>query len=147
MSNSLQPHELQHIRLPCPSLSPGVCPSSFLLSWWCYPTISSSVVLFSSCPQYFPASGKHFPMGWLSASGGPSIRASALASVLLKGIQGWFPLGLTGLISLLSKGLSRDFSSTTIWNHLEVFDSSSVEAAWRILTITLLAWEMSTIVW
>ena len=79
-----------------------------------HPTISSSVAPFSSCPQSFPASGS-FPMSWLFKSGGPNIRASA--SVLPVNIQDWFPLGLTGLISLLSKGLPRVFSSTTIWKH------------------------------
>ena len=87
-----------------------------LLSWWCHPTISSSVNPFSSCPQSFPASGS-FPMSWFFASGGQSIGASASASVLPMKIQGWFPLGLIGLISPLSKGLSRVFSSTTIRKH------------------------------
>ena len=116
VSNSLQPHGLQHARLPCPSLSPRVCSNSCPLSRWCYPTISSSVTCFSSCLQSFPASGS-FPMSWLSASGGQSFRASASASVLPMNIQGWLPLGLTGLISVLSKGLSRVFSSTTIQKH------------------------------
>ena len=83
---------------------------------WCHPTTSSSVALFSSCPQSFPASGS-FPMNWLFASGGQSIGASASASVFPMNIQGWFPLGLTGLISLQSKGLSRVFSNTTIQKH------------------------------
>ena len=113
MSNSLQPHGLQHASLPCPSLSPGVCSNSCPLSRWCHPTISSSVTPFSSCPQCFPASGS-FPMSQLFAWGGHSIGASASASVLPMNIQGWFPLGFTGLI-LLSKGLSRVFSSTTFW--------------------------------
>ena len=86
------------------------------LSWWCHPTISSSVTSFSSCLQSFPASGS-FPMSWLFASGGQNIGASASASALSVTIQGWFPLGLTRLISLLSKGLSRVFSSTTVWKH------------------------------
>ena len=88
---TLQPHELQHARLPCPSLSPRVCSNSCLLSWWCHPTISSSITAFS-CPQCFPASGS-FPVSRLFASGGQSIRASASASVLPMNIQGWFPLG------------------------------------------------------
>ena len=104
MSYSLRPHGLQHIRLPCPSVSPGLCPNSCPLSWWCHPTISTSVSLFS-CPQFFPAS-RSFPMSRLFASGGHSIRASASASILPMNIQGWFPLGLTGLISLQSKGIS-----------------------------------------
>ena len=86
------------------------------LSWWCHPTISSSASLFSSCPKSFPASGS-FPMSRLFTSGGQSIGASASTSVLPMNIQGWFPLGLTGLISLLSRGLSTVLSSTTIWKH------------------------------
>ena len=105
MSNSLQLHGLYRARLPCPPLSPGVCSNSCPLSKWCHPTISSSVIPFSSCFQSFPASGS-FPMSQLFASGDQSIRASALASVLPMNIQDWFPLGLTGLISLLSKSLS-----------------------------------------
>ena len=116
MSDSVWSHELQHIRLPCPSLSPGVSMNSGPLSQWCPPTISSSVVPFFSCPQSFPASGS-FPTCWLFTSDGQSIGASALASVLPMNIQGWFPLGLIGLISLLSKGLSKAFSSTTIQKH------------------------------
>ena len=116
MSNSLWPHELQHSRLSCLSLSPGICSNSCPLSRWCYLTASSSASSFSFCLQSFPASGS-FPMSWLFASGGHSIGASASASVLPMHIQGWFPLGLTGLISLQSKGLLRAFSSTTIQNH------------------------------
>ena len=116
MSNSLLPHGLQQDRLPCPSPSPRVCSNSCPLSQWCHPTISSSVVPISSHLQSFPASGS-FPMSWLFPSGGQSIGASASASVLPKNIQGWFPLGQTGLNSLLSKGLSRVFSSTTVQNH------------------------------
>ena len=92
--------------LLCPSLSPGVCSGSCPSSQWCHPTILSSVVPFSSCPQSFPASGS-FPVSQLFTSGGQSIGASASASVLPVNIQGWFSLGLTNLISLLSKGLSR----------------------------------------
>ena len=92
------------------------CSNSCPLSWWCHPTISSSVTPFSSCPQSFPASGS-FPVSQLFTSGGQSIRASASASVLSMNIQGRFPLGLTGLISLQFKGLSRVFSSDTIWKH------------------------------
>ena len=98
------------------SPSPRVCSNSCPLSRWCHPSISSSVVPFSSRLQPFPASGS-FQMDQLLASGGQSIRASASASVPLMNIQGWFPLGLTDLISLLSKGLSRVFSSTTVWKH------------------------------
>ena len=114
-SNSLWPYGLQHTRLPCYSPSPGAFSNSRPLSWWCHPTISSSVTLFS-CPQSFPASGS-FPVSGLFASSGQSFGASASAYVLLMNIQGWFPFGLTGLISLLSRGLSRAFSSTTIRKH------------------------------
>ena len=109
MSDSLRPHGLQHTRLPCPSLSPGVCSDSWPLSWWCHPTISSSVIPF--CLQSFPAS-KSFPVSQLFASGGQSTGASISVSVLPMNIEDWFPLGLTGLISLRFKGLSRVFSST-----------------------------------
>ena len=124
MSNSLQPHGLQHARLPCPSLSPGECSNSCPLSWWCHPTISSSVIPFSSCLQSFPAS-RSFPMSWLFASGGQSIGATASASVLPMDIQDWFPLGWTGVISLWSKGLSRVFSSTTVQRH-QFFSTSTI---------------------
>ena len=105
MSDSLQPHEPQHARPPCPSPTPGVYPNSSPLSQWCHPNISSSVIPFSSCPQSFPASGS-FQMSQLFASGGQSIGVSASASVLPVNIQDWFPLGLTCWISLQSKGLS-----------------------------------------
>ena len=108
MSNSLWPHGLQLTRLPYPSLSTGVCANSCPLSQWCHLTISSSVTPFSSCPQSFPASGS-FPMSWLFASGGQSIGASVSASVLPMNIQDWFPLGLTGLISLASNSLALSF--------------------------------------
>ena len=114
---NLQSHRSQHIRLPWPSLSPRVCSNSCPLNWWCHPTISSSVPHpFSSCPQFFPASGS-FPMSQLFESGGQSIGASASVSVLPMSIQCCFPLGLTGLISLQSNRLSRVFSSTTIQKH------------------------------
>ena len=116
MSDSLQPLGLQHARLPCPSLSPQACANLCPLSQWCHPTISSSVIPFSCCLQSFPASGS-FPMNWLFAAGGQSIGVSASASVLPMNIQDWFPLGLTGLISLQSKGLSRVFSNTTVEKH------------------------------
>ena len=112
----LQPHGLQHTRLPYLSLSPRISSNSCPLSQWCHPTISSSVTLFSSCPPSFPASGS-FPMNQFFASGGRSIGVSTSASVLPMNIQDWFPLGLIGLISLLSKGLSRDFSNTTVQKH------------------------------
>ena len=113
ISDSLRPHGLQHARLPCPSASPRVCTNSCLLSWWCHPTISSSVDPFFSCLQSFPASGS-FLTSCLFASGGQSIGASTSASVLPMNIQDWFPLGLTGLISLQPKELSRVFSNTPI---------------------------------
>ena len=116
MSDSLRLHGLQHVRLPCCSLSPGVCSNSCTLSQWCHPAISSSVVPFSSCPKSLPAS-ESFPMSQLFASGGQSIGVSASATVLPMIIQDWFPLGWTGLISLQSKGLSSVFSSTTIRKH------------------------------
>ena len=107
------PHGLWHASLPCPSLSPRVCSNSCPFSWWCHPIILSSVAPVSSCPQSFPASGS-VPMSWLFTSGGQSTGVSASASVLPKSIQGWFPLRLTDLISLLSKEFSRVFSSTTV---------------------------------
>ena len=91
MFNSLQPHRLQHNRILCPLLFPRVCSDSCPLSQWCYPTISSSAAPFSFCLQFFTAS-VFFPMSWLYTSGGQSIEASALASVLPMNIQGWFPL-------------------------------------------------------
>ena len=109
-------HELQHARLPCPSLSPGVCSNSCPLSQWCYLTILSSVALFSFCLESFPASGS-FPMNRLFESDAQSIGVSTSASVLPMDIQGWFPLGLTGLISLQSKGLASIFSNTTVQKH------------------------------
>ena len=116
MSNSLWPHGLQHTRLPCPSLSPGVCSNSCPLSWWCHPTISSSVFPFSSCPQSFPTSGS-FPLSQLFASGGQSIGVSASTSALPMNTQDWSPLGWTCWISSQSKGLSRVFSNTTVQKH------------------------------
>ena len=113
MSNSLWPHELQHARLLCPSPSPGACSNSCLLSWWCHPTISSSVIPFSFCLQSFPAS-ESFPMSQFFTLGSQSIGTSASASVLPKNIQDWFPSGWTGWISWQSKGLSRHYSSPTL---------------------------------
>ena len=115
MSDSLWPHGLQHARPPCPSPTPGASSDSCLLSRWCHPTISSSVVPLS-CPQSFPASG-YFLMSQFFTSSGQSIGASASASVLPKNIQDWFSLGWTGLISLLFKGHSRVFSNTTVQKH------------------------------
>ena len=112
--NSLWPHGLQHAWFPCPLLSPGVCSNSSPLNQWCHSTILFSVTPFSFCLQSFPASGS-FTMSRLFISGGQSIGASA--SVLPMNIQSWFPLGLTGLISLLSTGLSRVISRTTVQKH------------------------------
>ena len=115
VSNSLQPHGLQHTRLPCPSPTPGACSNSCPSSRWCHPTISSSVLAVSSQLQSFPASGA-FPVSQF-LSGGQSIGASASASVLPMHIQDWPPLGWTGWISLQFKGLSRVFSNTTVQKH------------------------------
>ena len=116
VSNSLQPHGLQHASPPCPSPTPGVYPNSCPLSWWCHPAISSSVIPFSSYPQSFPASGA-FPVIQFFASGSQSIGASVSTSVLPVNTQDWSPLGWTGWISLQSKGLSRVFSNTTVQKH------------------------------
>ena len=114
VSYSLWPHGLQHARLPCPSAFPGAYSDSCPSGHWCHPTISSSVVPFSSCLQSFPASGS-FPKNQFFVSCGQRIGASA--SVLPMDIQDWFPLGLTGWISLQSKGLSRVFFNTTVHKH------------------------------
>ena len=116
VSNSLRPQELKHARPHCPSSTPGVHPNPCPLSQWCHPTTSSSIVPFSSWPKSFPESGS-FPMSQFFASDAQSIGVSASASVLTMNIQDWFPLGLTSLIFLQSKGLSRVFSSTTIQKH------------------------------
>ena len=116
MSNSLRPHELQHARPPCLSPTPGVHPNPCPLTWWCHPTISSSVFPFSSCLQSLPVS-ESFPMSQLFTGGCQSTRVSALASFLPKNTQGWSPLEWTGCISLQSKGLSRVFSNTTVQRH------------------------------
>ena len=116
MSDFLQPHGLQHASLPCPSPIPRVCANSCPLSWWCHPTISSSVVPFSSYVQSVPASWS-FLMSWFFTWGGQSIWVSASSSVLPMNIQDWFPLGLAGLISLQPKGFSRFFSNATVHKH------------------------------
>ena len=113
---TLWPHEQYHARPPCPSPTPGVYPNSCALSRWCHPTISSSVVPFSSYAQSFSASGS-LQMSQLIASGGQSIGVSASESVLPMNIQDWFLWALTGLIPLLSKGFSRVFSNTTVQKH------------------------------
>ena len=121
MSDTLRPHELQHARFSCPSPSLGVCSNSCPLSWWCHPTISSPVTSFSSCLQYFPTS-KYFSMSRLFVSGGQSTGASASESVLLINTQRLFPFGLTGLISLQSKGLLMSSSAP----QFESINSSSL---------------------
>ena len=115
-SDSLWPHELEHTRPPCPSPTPRVYSNSFPLSQWCHPTISSSVIPFSACPQSFPASGS-FQMSQLFTSGSQSIGVSALTSVFQMNIQDWFHSAWTGWIPLQSKGLSRVFSKTTVQKH------------------------------
>ena len=116
MSDCLQLHGFWHARLFCPSPDPGACSNSCPSCWWCHPTISSSVVTFSSCLQSFPASGS-YPRSRFFARGGQSIGVSVSASVLPMNIQDWVPLGLTGLISLPSKGLSRIFFNTKVEKH------------------------------
>ena len=121
VSDSLQPHELQYTKLPCPSPSPGACSNSCPWSRWCHPTISSSVVPLSSCLQSFPASGS-FLMNRFFTSGDQSIEASASGSIFLMNNQNWFPLRWTGLIFLQSNWLSRVFSNTTVQKH-QFFDT------------------------
>ena len=116
VSNSLEPHGLQHARLPCPSPTPGAYSNSSPSSQWCHPTISSSAIPFSSHLQSFPAS-RTFPVSHFFTSGGQSIGVSASASVLPRNIQDWSPLGWTGSMSLLSKGFSRVFSNITVQKH------------------------------
>ena len=153
MSDSLQPHGLQHARLPCPSAFPGVCSHSCPLNRWCHPTISSSVVPFSSCLQSFPASGS-FPMSQLFASSGRHIGASpSVISFFPMNIQGWFPLGLTGLISFFSKGLSRVFSSIKVRKHQffsarpSLWSNSHIHMTWNVKTLISHMTTGKTIVW
>ena len=135
VSDSLWPYGLQHARLPFPSPTPGACSNSCPLSQWCHPIISSSIVPFSSYLQSFPASNS-FPVRQFFALGGQRIGVSASASVLPMNIQDWFPLGLTGLISLQSKGLSRVFSNTTAQKHqsfsaqLSLWSNSHIHTWW-----------------
>ena len=136
MSDSLRPHGLQHARPPCPSPSPRVCPNSCSLHQWWRPAVSASDTLFSFCPQSFPASGT-FPMSQLFTSDDKNTEASTSVSVLPASIQGWFPLRLTGLISLLSKGLSGIFSSITVrrcqfFSALSSLQSSSHNRTWPL---------------
>ena len=145
MSDSLRLHGLQHIRLPCPPPSPGLCPSSCPLHWWCCPAISPSDTLFSFCPQSFPALGT-FPMSHLFPSDDQNTGALASVSLLPGNIQDWSPLRLTGLISLLFKGLSGIFSSTIVQRHqffcvLPSLQSRSHKCTWPLgKTIALTMW-------
>ena len=132
MPSSLWPHGLQHAQLLCPSVPLRVCSNSCPLNQWCHPTIPSSVAPFSFCPQSFLASGS-FPARGLFTSGSQSTGVSASTSMLPMNIQGWFHLGLTGLISLQSKGLLRVFSHTAIWKHilwLSAFISNKSHMCW-----------------
>ena len=141
MSDSLWPHGPQHTRPLCLSPTPRVYSNSSLLSWWCHPTISSSVVPFSSCLQSFPASGS-FQMSQLFTSGGQSIGVSASTSVLPVNTQDWSPLGWIGWISLQSKGLSkRVFSNTTVQKHhtIHIRALSPQRTDYYTFTSTLLA--------
>ena len=122
VSDSLWPQGLQHARPPCASPTPRACSNSYPSSRWCHPTISSSVISFSSCPQSCPASGS-FQVSQFFTSGGQSIGVSASASVLPMYIQDWFPLRLTGVVSLQFKGLTRVFN-TTVQRH-QFFDTQS----------------------
>ena len=133
VSDSLQLHGLQHARLPCPSPTPGAYSNSYPSSWWCHPTISSSVAPFSSCLQSFPASGS-FQMSQFFASGGHTIGASGSASVLPMNIQDWFPLGLTGWIFLQSKRFSRVFSNTTVQTYKFFSPQLSLQSSSHIHT-------------
>ena len=133
VSDSLRPHEQQHARPPCPLPTPRVYPNICPSNWWCHPTISSSVVPFSSCPQSLPASGS-FQMSQLFESGGQSTGVSDSASVLPVNTQDWSPLEWTGWISLQSKGLSRVFSNTTVQTHQFFSAQLSLESNSHIYT-------------
>ena len=127
MSNSLQPRGLQHSSLPCPSLSPRVCLYSCPLSQWCHPTISSAARF--SCPQSFPASGSS-PMSWPFTSGAQSIRASASASVLPVNVQGWFPLGLTGLTSCCPRDSWRKKGQVSQTRNQDIESPYGLTSSW-----------------
>ena len=140
--DTLWPHGLQHTRLPCPLPTPGAWSNSCPSSWWCHPTILSSVIPFSSCLQSFPASGS-FPMSQFFASGGQSTGVSVSASVLPRNIQDWFPLGLNSWISLQSKGLSRVLLSTGIQKH-QFFGPALTSNMTTGKTIALTRWTFVT---
>ena len=129
----LQPHRLQHTRFPCPLPSHGIGSNSCPLSQWCHPTILLSVIPLSSCLQSFPAS-ESFPVSQLFTSCGERIGALASASVLPMNTQGWFPLGLNDLITLLYKGLFRVFSRTTVWKHQFLSSQPSLWSSSHICT-------------
>ena len=133
VSSALSPHELQHARPPCPSPTPGVYLNSCPLSQWCHPTISPSLISFSSCPQSFLVSGS-FQMSQLLASGGQSIGVPASTAVLPMNTQDWYPLGWTGWMSLQSKGLSRVFSNTTVQKHQFFSTQLSLQSSYHIHT-------------
>ena len=143
MSNSLWSHGLQHDKLPCPSPSPQICSNSCPLCQWWHPTISSSVIPFSSCLQSFPVSGS-FSMSQLFTSRGQIIGVSDSVSVLPMNIQGWFPLGLTGLISLLSQGPSRVFFSRYIDRYRYRYNFSCIYLLGILETMVLATCRMST---
>ena len=149
MSDSLWPNGLQHARPPCPSPIPSVYSRSCPLNQWCHPTISSSVIPFSSHLQSFPTSG-YFQMSQLFTSGGQSIGVSSSASFLPMTVQDWFPLGWTGWISLQSKGLSRVFFNTTVQKHqffgvkLSLWSDSHIHT-WLLEKLPkFIAWMMSS---
>ena len=133
MCDSLWPHELQHARSPCPSPAPGACSNSCTSSWWYHPTISSSVVPFSSRLQPFSASGS-FPVSHFFTSGGQNIGVSPSVSILSMTIQDWFPLGWTGGISLQFKWLSTVFSNTTVQKHQYFSIQLSLQSSSHIQT-------------
>ena len=146
MSNSLRPRVLQHARPPCPSPTPIVYSNSCPLSWWCHSTISFSVIPFSFCLQSFPTSWS-FPVSQFFTSRCQSIGVPVSASVLPMNIQAWFPLGWTGWIFLLSKGLSRVFSNTTIQNNNSSAFSflysptlTSIHDHWKTIALTRRTW-------
>ena len=142
MSDSLWSHESQHARPPCPSQTPGVYSNTCPSSRWCHPTISSSVVPFSSCPQSLPASGS-FPMGQLFAGGGQSTGVSASASVLPMNTQDWSPLGWTGWISLKSKStLTLIFPAGTYGTMYIIFKSRTISWPWVLIHVYLLLYTL-----
>ena len=149
MFDSLWPQGLQHTRLPCPSPTPRACSNSCPSSQWCHPTISSSIIPFSSCLQTFPASGS-FLMSRFFASGGQSTGASASASVFPMNIQDLFPLGLTGWVSFQFKGLSRVFSNTILQfdsnPQILIIESFLLYKSWKIVHYQY-SWAKNSVIW